>query len=438
MEAGGPLKALTPSRGMEAVPHPWSQVQWHESLFIHEFATYSPSWEGWEEVEHEQLNELKAKIDALEEDGTWELRKKLANPYELVHTYDEKKLPICLAIPKPLSRSYFKMIEMLKITKFFKRFHKVPYLRSAHVCEGPGGFIQAFIEEANNSRKKVDFSLAMTLKPHQAQIPGWKRASNFLKRNPQVVITYGADETGDIYNLENQDFFQKQLGPKKAHLFTADGGFDFKMDYKRQEQIAFRLIVASFAIAFESLAIQGVCIIKLFDTFGRTTKEFLAYISGCFKEWTLYKPAMSRPCNSERYFIGVGFRGLTPECKQFFVSLQKDLSNHNVSDLESLFKTHPYESIIERITNIQTSLEEKQVSTLTMAIEADTENTGTYWKKSYGCSEEWCKEFTVPMRKVVENQFEVLQKNQRLFDRQSLKPHAEKTDSLPSCQASLT
>jgi hypothetical protein len=277
----------------------------------------------------------------------------------------------------------------------------------------------------------------MTLKPHQAQIPGWKRASNFLKRNPQILITYGADETGDIYNLENQESFNKQLGPKKAQLFTADGGFDFKMDYKRQEQIAFRLIVASFAMAFDSLAAQGVCVIKLFDTFGRATKEFLAYISGYFKEWTLYKPAMSRPCNSERYFVGVGFRGQMPETKEFFINLQKDLSNHNISDLESLFKTHTYDKIIERITALQCELETKQVATLSNAIHANLEDAFSYWKTSYECSDLWCTTFNVPMRKVVVSQSEASRMNHRPFDLQSQRPRAERTDSLPSDQASL-
>jgi 23S rRNA U2552 (ribose-2'-O)-methylase RlmE/FtsJ len=426
---------------MEIIPtteQPWDRIEWIESIFAPEFAIYSPSWEGWEEMDHDELNGLKAKIDALEEDGTWELRKKLANPYELVHTYDEKKMPICLAIPKPLSRSYFKMIEMLSLTKFFQKFHKTPYLRSAHVCEGPGGFIQAFIEESATHKKKVDVSIAMTLRPNQAQIPGWKRASNFLKRNPQVIITYGADETGDIYNIENQESFIKQLGPKKAQLFTADGGFDFKMDYKRQEQIAFRLIVASFALAFESLAVQGVCVIKLFDTFGRTTKEFLAFVSGCFKQWTLYKPAMSRPCNSERYFIGVGFRGSTPQTKDFFSNLQKDLSNHHISDLESLFKQHTYNDIIEKINTIQNNLESRQINTLKSAIRLNTEMAWKYWRTSYIYSDTWCTRFTVPMRKVLENQSEVSHMSHRLFDLQLLMPRVEKTDSPPSDQASLT
>lgn len=415
---------------------PWTNIQWTESIFNPEFPDYKPSWEGWQEVEHDELNDLKSQIDALEEDGTWELRKKLANRYELVHTYDEKKMPPCLAVPKPLSRSYFKMIEMLNITKFFQKFHKTKHLRSAHVCEGPGGFIQAFLEEAQARNKKVDIALAMTLRPLQAQIPGWKRAANFLKKNPQVIITYGEDNTGDIYNLENQAHFVEQLGPKKAHLFTADGGFDFKMDYRRQEQIAFRLIVASFAMAFESLAIQGVCVIKLFDTFGRTTQEFLAYISGCFKEWVLYKPAMSRPCNSERYFIGVGFRGSNYKTKEFFASLQRDLSNHQVSDLESLFKEHTYQDILDKINIINKDLETKQVTTLQYAIQADVQDLESYWKQSYASSEIWCKTFSVPWKKAVANPAGALYMNRMPSDLQSWRPRVEKTDLQPSDQAS--
>lgn len=400
---------------MEEVPTPWTNFLWIVSPFAPSLADYKPSWEGWSEMDHSTLNELKAKIDSLEEDGSWELRKKLANPYELVHTFDEKKLPICLAIPKPLSRSYFKMIEILQITKFFQKFHKTPYLRSAHVCEGPGGFIQAFLEESDRYRKKVDLSLAMTLRPHQAQIPGWKRAANFLKKHPQVVITYGADETGDIYNLENQNVFQELIGFKKVQLFTADGGFDFKMDYQHQEQIAFRLIVASFAIGFESLAIHGVCVVKFFDTFGRATQELISYVSCCFKEWTLYKPAMSRPCNSERYFIGIGFRGSNSQTRDFFLNLQKDLSNHQISDLESLFKEHTYEETIEHIQEIQKTHEANQIKTLQTAIEANLESTAEIWGKSYRLSENWCKTFEVPYKQIIAHQSEVSHTNHRLF-----------------------
>ena len=37
----------------------------------------------------------------------------------------------------------------------------------------------------------------------------------------------------------------------------------------------------------------------------------ISLLGRSFKEWVLYKPAISRPCNSDRYFLGRGFTGVT-------------------------------------------------------------------------------------------------------------------------------
>lgn len=387
---------------MELVPSkPWKNVQWSQGYLLETYPSYSPSWEGWKETEHAELNALKNQINQFETDGTWELRKKLANLYELVYTHDEKKTPLCLTTIKPLSRSYFKMIEMLHVVHFFERFPKVNEFRSTHACEGPGGFIQAFCDAVEKQHKTVGLCLAMTLRPTQSHIPGWKRAAYFLRKHPEVTITYGADNTGDIYNLENQDSFLNELGAKKSHLFTADGGFDFKADYIHQEQSVFRLIVSSFALAFESLLPGGVCIIKLFDTYGNTTQEFLGFLSCFFKEWTLYKPAMSRPCNSERYFIGAGFRGTNDAVRAFFIRLQQDLTSHQISDLESLFRELPFAQSMKTIQQFQQAQEQKQVQTIQFAIQANLQEPWTYWSQSYLASEDWCKTFPVPWRQLI-------------------------------------
>jgi hypothetical protein len=85
-------------------------VKWISESKSHSLFEYKPSWTGWKEEPHVELNDLKRQIDVLEEDGTWEFRKKLANPYELVYTHEDRNMPICLAKAKPLSRSYFKII----------------------------------------------------------------------------------------------------------------------------------------------------------------------------------------------------------------------------------------------------------------------------------------------------------------------------------------
>ena len=371
---------------------PWEGVKWILEPPVQPVFEYKPSWEGWKEETHSELNELKTQIDALEANGSWEIRKKLANPYELVYTHEDRNMPICLAKAKPLSRSYFKMIEILSITNFFTRFQKAGPIRSAHVCEGPGGFIQALSERCQQEHVTLELSLAMSLRPIHVQIPGWKRAIPFLKKNPQVKILYGIDDTGDIYNLENQAVLARAAGAKKVHLFTADGGFDFKMDYMHQEQIAFRLIVASFATGFQLLANGGVIVVKLFDVFSMATTELICFVGSFFKEWTLYKPAMSRPCNSERYFIGVGFRGCAD--MSVFVSLQTDLVSKNIKNLESLF-TLETPLCNESIKLFQKEMETIQIKTIQTAILLNMEDRWTYWRESYRICENWCKYFKI-------------------------------------------
>jgi hypothetical protein len=64
-------------------------------------------------------------------------------------------------------------------------------------------------------------SVAMTLKPTNHHIPGWKKSFNFLHRYKQIQIHYGADGTGDVYNLENQAVLAYAAGTKKVHLFIS-------------------------------------------------------------------------------------------------------------------------------------------------------------------------------------------------------------------------
>jgi 23S rRNA U2552 (ribose-2'-O)-methylase RlmE/FtsJ len=180
-------------------------------------------------------------------------------------------------------------------------------IRSAHVCEGPGGFIQGFIDQAERHRIQHVTSTAITLRPKQPNVPGWKRAAIFLQKHRNVKISYGQDGTGDLLKYENQNEFIKAC-EIPVDLFTADGGFDFSMDYDAQEQTIFPLLLASVRVGFEVLHEGGMMILKFFDLYYPGTQDLLYFLTQHFGNWTLYKPATSRPCNPEIYFIGQIFR----------------------------------------------------------------------------------------------------------------------------------
>ena len=325
----------------------------------------------------------------------WEYYKKIVNPFEIVYTpkkYDS--FPESLCFLKPLSRSYFKMIEMIDVTNFFKNTNKIS---TAHVCEGPGGFIEALIDECAKNNCELSESIAMTLYSDKNNIPGWKRASHFLKKNKNVRVIYG-DGTGDIMKTENQQYFIDS-SDEKIEIFTADGGFDFSCDYMKQEQLIFPLLVSSTRMGLEVLKIGGVFILKLIDFYCKSTIDLLYILSNHFNEWTLYKPGMSRPCNPEYYFIGKGFTGCSDEVFDVFRLWCNFLENNQ--PLGSLYKKEYSPEFTEIIRRLQENSFNTQIEYLERVFYLINKNDdgiiNSYLKNNEKISYEWCMRFKMPI-----------------------------------------
>lgn len=352
---------------------------------------------SWNEMDHSELNAIKSNIEPLEANHVWETLKKKTNPYELIYTQESSECPQSLSLLKPLSRSYFKMIEMLSVLQFFDRLPKsTQKIGSAHVAEGPGGFIEALLDQAAYRRLHVSRVLAMTLKPTNNHIPGWRRSYAYLQRHSEIKIHYGEDGTGDLYVPANQASFIKLCDAQKIHIFTGDGGFDFSVDYEHQEKSVFRLLIASAIIGLRTLAHEGSFILKFFDIFSPSTQLLLRLITGCFKEWTLYKPATSRPCNSERYLLCRGFRGAHTEIMALLLQMQETYVN---SELIPDAGSFPFFTEKERIflENHITQQSNIQIHILKKTIQLHNSPSELFkWDEHYKYAREWCQRFRIP------------------------------------------
>ena len=334
--------------------------------------------------------------------STWEYYKKVVNPYELVYTQKKyEEFPDSVCIYHPLSRSYFKILEVLAITDFFKGFKPSQKLFSAHVCEGPGGFIQGFLEECTRRRLTVGASTAITLRPKQQNVPGWKRATHFLQKHKQVRVVYGADGTGDLLSYANQDDFIRSTG-SKVHFFTADGGFDFSTDYDSQEKTIFPLLVASVRTGFEVLAPGGLFVLKFFDLYYDGTKDLICFLSKHFRRWTLYKPATSRPCNPELYFIGDRFIPPTPPVLATLrawslTACAPEVDNKKVVPRRLLVDTPPLFVTLETFLRESVLLQTEYLRKVFDLIDASgkKEQIRALLKKHEVTSYDWCKAFSV-------------------------------------------
>jgi cap1 methyltransferase len=362
---------------------------WQRGALIETKLSFSP----WVDKTPQALIDLKERIEPLEASGQWELLKKMVNPYEIVYTHDHPAFHPSLAVIKPLSRSYFKMLEMLNVLSFYERIPKqTQKIRTAHIAEGPGGFIQAIVDTVDRNNKIHAVATAMTLKPVDSRVPGWRRATAFLQRHRHVKLHYGQDATGDIYSLENQASFIEAVSPGVS-LFTADGGFDFSVNYQIQEQRVFHLLVCSALIAVQSLSADGSLVLKVFDTYSPATKALLAILSRFFKEWCLYKPCLSRPCNSERYFLGRGFRSCTAERLRPLKEIFTASLEQRFPDATTL--TEEEAAYIDAQDRISTDL---QVRALTQALIYASQPEAWYTNQlpnDFATSLAWCHKYRV-------------------------------------------
>lgn len=246
------------------------------------------------------LNDIKKKINIYEEE--WKIYKKYTNPYEFIHTNIPFKNK-CIGKYHPLSRSYFKMIELMKFFNLDKFVE--PNINCFHLAEGPGGFVEALVFIRGN---KDDVYTGMTLldNTRNLNIPGWKKSNSFLKNNPNVFIESGADGTGNIISLENLDHINAKFG-NRMNIITADGGFDFSSDFDNQELNMTQLLFSQVVFAICMQKNGGSFILKVFDTFMSQTIDIIAILSSFYDKVYITKPQTSRYANSEKYIVCMDF-----------------------------------------------------------------------------------------------------------------------------------
>ena len=246
------------------------------------------------------LNKIKEQIDKHSDD--WDNIKKHTNPYEYIHTcYPNSKHPISKL--KPLSRAFFKFIEIANIFDIFENYSRP--IKTFHLAEGPGGFIEAIqLMRMNNE----DTYYGMTLiDGSNTNIPGWKKSRDFLSKHPNVIIETGEDKTGNLYNPLNFRYCMEQYG-NSMDIITGDGGFDFSIDFNKQEQLAFRLILSQVAYAIGMQRYGGTFVLKFFDSFMKTSIDILFILAAFCENVHIIKPQTSRYANSEKYIVCTNFK----------------------------------------------------------------------------------------------------------------------------------
>ena len=152
-----------------------------------------------------------------------------------IQIFQTQKISICKI--KPISRAFFKLIEIYNTHNLLPNDNRS--IKSFHLAEGPGGFIEATTYLRNNTN---DIYYGMTLlEEKNINVPGWNKVDFLLKKYPNIKLLKGVDGKGNLYNENNLKYVIQNFSGS-MDIITGDGGFDFSADFNKQESIAFRLI----------------------------------------------------------------------------------------------------------------------------------------------------------------------------------------------------
>jgi 23S rRNA U2552 (ribose-2'-O)-methylase RlmE/FtsJ len=239
----------------------------------------------------------------------------------------------------------------------------------------------------------------MTLINDDPICPGWKKTRTFLENHPNIIIESGSDKTGNLISFDNFIHCATKYR-NKMEIITADGGFDFSVDFNNQETMATQLILCE---VFYALAMQkqgGTFILKIFDVFHKATIDILYLLCYYYNNVSIMKPHTSRIANSEKYIVCQGFKishsgKIIEQVAGVFSSL---CSTQRISSILSQEHDLYFLNKIEEM-NAMVSFQQIENITSTLSIitnHRNAEKLDQYKKTNVNKCIAWCEYYEIP------------------------------------------
>jgi len=351
------------------------------------------------------LSTYKNEINKIKNKQKWDYTKKLTNKFEMIYVNDYLySSSIANIKPKPISRAYFKLWEIIKdlnVIDFSKKRIVIVGL-----AEGPGGFIECIY----NMRKKYsknykDKCVCITLKSYRNKIPGWKSAIELFSNNPTIEIYDGVHKNGNLYKRYNIEGLSDYIGEDKADIVTGDGGFDFSIDYDKQEQLSYRIIFCQIVASLGVLKNGGHFILKVFDLYSYLSVKIIYFLTTLFIDGVyIMKPFTSRPANSEKYIICKHFKGIRElDLTKLYNMVDDweilDSQNKYVYDIFDINIPNMFEKSIETYNIYILHKQIKNILKTLTYIHINMDNKQINKIKQEQCIKAilWCKKYDIPI-----------------------------------------
>ena len=190
-----------------------------------------------------------------------------------------------------------------------------------------------------------------------------------LLRHNQHNWLMNKNNNGDVTSMDNILDWDKrihELYPDGVSLYTSDAGIDpsisdnkYETGFNLQELKNAKIHFGAAVAGLFTLAIGGNIILKQYTLFESFSITMLIIYASYFEKFYLYKPMSSGASNSECYFVGIRFRGITYSEKSNFLQLLTNFNPEAVIDKQKL--TIDYKLYFDEIMKFINSVGHNQI-----------------------------------------------------------------------------
>ena len=164
-----------------------------------------------------------------------------------------------------------------------------------------------------------------------------------------------------MYNINNIVFLKNKFN-NSIDLVTADGGFDFSIDFNNQEKMSYRIIFCEIVSALSIQKNGGNFVCKFFDLYTFNTVKLLYLLTFYYSNVFISKPLTSRPANSEKYIICKDFKGISNEKLNELYTIVKNWEHLDETQIFNFINVK--DEFIKRIKNYNNLITKNQVSNI--------------------------------------------------------------------------
>ena len=187
--------------------------------------------------------------------------------------------------------------------------------------------------------------------------------------------------------------------PNGVDIITADGGFDFSIDFNNQEKLSHKLIYCEIVTALTIQNKGGSFICKFFDLYTELSLSLIYLLSCFYKEVFINKPLTSRPANSEKYIICKDFIGIS---KKYLKSLHDLIDDWNTIDMNNwniitIFKDTIPKEFVKEILEYNTKNSLMQIYNIEKTLDYIKQNKKLDDTKDYQTKMaiNWCNKYKI-------------------------------------------